>query len=295
MMTELKGILGLEGREPIGAALTLGIKGPSGAPIHRDCFHIVSPRESEGRKRVYLPDFKLFNEAPNANRRTIRGNIVHATRDKCFEYHLKAQVQPDKDAHPDRKPFCIGDGKTAVRWMGEGADNFKEIKCPHDRCEFRQKTKKGIACKPWMRLVFRLSWDDWTQQQVMEGGRPPFPTPLTKFTSGSWRTTANVLGFFDFIETAAREMGVENYSLFGLPFLLNLNMQTKPSETFLFPVVSMTPLMDPIQFFRAQRAQLRELTAPVHEALTDESQQSNDVIAGDYEVISAGIPAGNGQ
>lgn len=292
-MSNLQGILGLSGREPIGAALTIGVKDKAkGFPTERDRFHIVAPNEGEGGRRPYLPDFRVFNEAPAGNRRTVRGNIVHANRAACFEFSLKNQVQPGGQAHPDRRPFCVGDGARAVRWTGKDADDFQDIACPHDRCEFRQDKGKGPACKPWMRLLFRLSWDDATQRMLQEKGRPPFPTPLTKFTSGSWNTTRNVLGFFEFIESAARQMGIDDYTLFGLPFVLNLSMRTKPSSKSAFPVVSMSPLIDPVDWFRMQREQLRQIQAPVrHVALTDQSEQDADVIAGDYETVSAGIPS----
>ena len=39
----MRGIAGIKGREPIGAVLSLGIKGPSGNPIDRDFWHVLNP------------------------------------------------------------------------------------------------------------------------------------------------------------------------------------------------------------------------------------------------------------
>jgi hypothetical protein len=40
------GIEGLQPRLPLGAALTIGVKGPSGAPTQTDRFHFVSPHDA---------------------------------------------------------------------------------------------------------------------------------------------------------------------------------------------------------------------------------------------------------
>lgn len=291
-MNNLQGIAGLEGREPIGAAVTIGVKGPSGAPTERDRFHVVEVNPDANDRRPHHRAFSFFNGLPPDKRRLLRGNLVHATVAECFEYHLKAQSVKGK-SHPQKRPFCVGNGETAVRWMGGDADNFKEIECPHDRCEFRVESGgKPAPCKPWMRLLFRLTWDDATQAALAAKGHPALPSMTVKFTSGSWNTTRNVVGFFEQFEGTARSLGIQNAQVFGLPFTMQLSERTNSQRKSRFPVVSMTPSMDLIEFLMAQRESLAKLGAvPRHEALTDQSQQEPEVIAGDYETVSAGIPA----
>lgn len=285
------GIAGLVPREPIGAAVTIGVKGPSGAPTERDRFHVVEVNPDANDRRPHHRAFAFFNGLPPEKRRLLRGNLVHASREQCFEHHLKAQTVKGK-SHPQKRPFCVGNGVTAVRWMGGDADNFKEIECPHDRCEHRVAAGgRGAPCKPWMRLVFRLTWDDATQAALTAKGLPTLPSMNVKFTSGSWNTARNVLGFFEQFEGTARSLGIQDAKLFGLPFTLQLSEKTNAEKKSRFPVVSISPSMDLIEFLMAQRESLAKLGAvPVHEALTDQTQQEPAVVAGDYETVSAGIP-----
>lgn len=267
-------IAGTVGREPVGVVLSCGIKkGGSGFPVDKDRYHLVNPREDSGM-RPYHPAFASFNSAPSEKRRVIRGNIVHATRAGCHEGYLKHQVDKRTGAHPNRAPFCTGDGVHAIRWMGGEADNFLDIKCPNDKCEYRLCSP--TLCKPFTRLLFRLRWADGVK----------LPSMLCKYTSGSWNTYLNVLGFFEDIDRTAREMGLENYSLFGYPFTLTLTQQTKPSERTRFPVSVITPEEDPVTFFARQSEQLKLARGTSYEALPDLSQQSADVIYDDVQSVS---------
>lgn len=254
-MNNPQGIKGLEGREPIAAAVTIGIKkGGSGYPTERDRWHIVNPREADGVRALH-PGFGSFNTAAPDKRKVLRGNLVHAQQADCFEYQLKAQVLGKP--HPDRKPACVGDGVHAIRWEGPEPDNFMEIKCPNERCEFR--LTEPPKCKPFARLLFRLRWQDGVH----------LPTPLVKYTTGSWNTTANLLGFFEHIERVARELGLEQYTLFGFPFILTLQDQTKASTKSRFPVVHISPEEDPVAFFMRQRQNIAQLQQEHLVALPD--------------------------
>ena len=155
-MSNYTGIKDLHGRDPVGCVVSIGIKSSRGFPTATDRFHIINPREESGVRHLH-PAFASFNKAGPEHRKIIRGNIVHASMSDCFESHLKAQVVK-KPAHPDMKPQCVGDGVKATRWGGPKPDDFKEIKCLHDLCEFRQK--KPPLCKPWLRFLFRLRWKD---------------------------------------------------------------------------------------------------------------------------------------
>lgn len=266
-------IKGLEGREPVGAVVSIGIKEKQrGFPTETDRWHIVNPKEESGIRHLH-PGFASFNSAAPEKRKVIRGNIVHANRDECFEYHLKAQVLPNRKAHPDRRPACVGNGITAERWEGGEADEFMQIKCLNERCEFRQT--KPPACKPFSRFLFRLRWPDGVA----------FPTPLVKFTTGAWSSTANLVGFFDYIENTAKQLGMSNYSLFGFPFILSLQYQTKPSAQSRFPVVHISPEEDPVAFFMRQRADIAQLQQAGN-VLSLEDMQDVDEVFGDVQSIS---------
>lgn len=271
-MEKCSGIKDLTGREPVGAVVTVGVKSSRGFPEQTDRFHIVQPREENG-VRKYHPAFGQFNSAGPDLRKIIRGNIVHATQTDCFEFHLKAQAI-NKKMHPDKKPYCIGDGVHAVRWSGRDPDDFIKMDCPHDKCQYRM-TKPPI-CKPFMRFLFKLRWKD----------NSTLPQPLVKFTSGSWNTTANFKGFFDYCNRTAQELGLKEYTLFGLPFVLSLAYQTKPSEKTRFPVVTISPEVDPVDFFLQQRAKIRELTQDVPMAITDAPEQVAEIVYEDVKSIS---------
>jgi len=271
-MTKYNGIKGLEGREPVGAVVTVGVKSTRGFPEQTDKFHIVQPREENG-VRKYHPGFSQFNTAGAEHRKVIRGNIVHASKCDCFEFHLKAQAI-NKKMHPNKKPYCTGDGKDAMRWSGKGADDFNKMDCPHDRCEHRMT--KPPLCKPFMRFLFKLRWKDGSL----------LPQSLVKLTSGSWNTTANFKGFFEYCESAASGLGLKEYTLFGFPFMLSLAYQTKPSEKTKFPVVTISPEIDPVDFFLQQRANIRELVVDVPIAITDQPEQEPVVVYEDVKAIS---------
>lgn len=279
-MIERRGIKGLEGREPVGVVLSIGRKDPQrGFPTDKDRFYLVQPRETsiDGKGvRPAHPMFTVFNQAAPEHRRVIRGNIVHANERDCFEWHLKAQVL-DRKGHPNRRPCCVGDGARATRWMGGAPDNFAEIDCPHDLCPYRQKTPPD--CKPWMRMLFQLNWKEGS----------PMPAMLCKFTSAAWNTTANFRGFFDSIHTAAAQLGIRDYTLFGYPFVLTLTEQTKPSANSRFPVVTITPSVNPVEFFQMQAQMRQQLAeAPAFMALPDPEQQASYTLYEDVRGVSRG-------
>ncbi len=273
-MTDMQGIKDLRGRDPIGAVVTIGVKHKErGFPTETDRWHIVNAREEAGIRHLHSA-FGAFNSAPVEKRKVIRGNLVHATAADCFEYHLKAQVIK-KPAHPDKRPACVGDGIHAIRWMGGDADNFENIKCPNDRCEFRMT--KPATCKPFSRLLFKLRWQDGVA----------LPTPLVKFTTGSWNTVANLKGFFDYIEESANQLGLKDYTLFGFPFLMTLQYQTKASVQSRFPVVHISPEIEPVDFFRMQRKNIAQLQQEHIVALPD-LQEAGEVFE---DVSNISVPS----
>jgi Recombination directionality factor-like len=273
------GLHEIDPREPIGVVLTVGVKkGGSGYPVEKDRYHLVQPREDNG-VRPHHPAYGSFNMAAPEKRYTIRGNIVHASRAEAFEGYLRNQSSKQLGMHPNRRPYCTGDGVHALRWIGDGADDFVQIKCPAGQCEYRLTAPP--SCKPFTRLLFRLRWQEGVK----------LPSMLCKFTSGSWNTTANLMGFFDYIENTARQIGLEHYSLFGFPFILTLTQQTKPSQKSRFPVTTITPEQDPVEFFAHQSEQLRLAHRSNYEALPDLSQQDDLLLYEDVKSIQ--VPGGS--
>lgn len=235
----------------------MGIKAERGNPVQKDRFHLLEPQpiqvKSGGRtflKRNPHPWFRAFNEAPPEERRTVIGQIVHQTEEECWQYNLKAQQAKGQPMHPRKRPFCVGDGERAERYMGliNGEHRFDDIICPNDRCEFRIRPRAGnglgpAACKPWGQLLFRLGW---------RGGN--LPTALCKFTTRGWYSVSNGKGFFESIHRmAVMVMGYGRpISLGGFTFTLTLGEKTNPEEQTRFPVVTFAPLSDPVEFFMEQ-------------------------------------------
>ena len=275
-MNKHQGIEGLAGREPFGAVVTVGHKGDRGFPTDTDRFFIVMTTQDDKKVRPPHPAFAPFNNATNKDFcKVLYGNIVHASADEAFNYHLKAQVLGK--AHPDMRPACVGDGKTAERWMGD--DVFKTIPCPNDKCEFRTGVKP--ACKPFGRIAFRLRWKK-------EGA---MPSPLVKLSTGSWNTVGNLLGFFDYIAAQARLLGVAQYSLYGLPFMLTVTRKTKPSQNKAFPVVTIAPDGDLQDFLWTQSDRMKELEGRSIAALTDGGYAEEHA---DLVTIEPGMPGRDG-
>jgi hypothetical protein len=279
MSEQLSGIAGLKPREPVGAVLTIGHKSPKGFPTDTDRFFIVLPQEENGVRAPH-PSFAAFNEAAPELRRTIRGVLIHGAQADCFEQHLKAQVL--NKAHPNKRPACVGDGMNAVRWMGRGLDDFQAIPCPNDKCEFRQRVgDKPTPCKPWMRFLFRPRW--------AEGSK--LPVPMMKLTSGSWHNASAFLGFFEHIRTQARALGVENPTLYGLPFVITLAKKKRRGDEGgrAFPILTISPDGDLQEFLILQHQRYQQLaSAPRPLALTDREELSDDVVAADYRTVNPG-------
>lgn len=301
MLDEIRGIhldgKPITGREPIGAAVSVGIKSSNGQPIDKDRFFIVSPvahnEEYQGRngsykapKRDLLPGFESFNTAPAEKRRAIPIRLAHRTVPECFTYYLAAQTL-QKKGHPKKAPMCRGDGRRAMRWMG---DAYKEIECPGlGRCPFTAPPEKG---KPecGAKMVF-LARFDWPRIDGKGFQNLPF-----KYVSGGRHMVHGFLGFFEQFERVARELGVDPASvpLFGFPALLQLAEKTNPQDGTRFPVVSLVLRAeegDWLSWILAQASRRDEIkrlySAPVL-ALTDREYDTS----GDNDLISGpqGIP-----
>lgn len=281
-MNRPAGIAGLEGKEPVGAVLTVGTRaGPKAPPSETDRFYIKVPMSADG-VRIPCPGFEAFNVAPPEKRQAIQGYLVHEKPEQMFEYHLKAQQLPKLPMHPGKAPSCVGNGVDAQRWDGK---EFRPIKCPNDLCEFRQAQATGATpCKPFFRFLFRPKWKDGS----------PLPTPLMKLTSQSWNSVRAWIGFFDYLKQQAATMEIENPSFYGMPFQIVLSRKTSPKQQRSFPVLSISTEGDVQAFFYAQRMKRKEMrelepAQPVM-MLTDKTEQSYEVLAADGEMFTTGIP-----
>lgn len=232
------GLPGITGRPPVGAVLSVGIKGPSGAPTEKDRFHIVSPHADAQDRRQPLPEYLPFNSAAPERRRSIMGTIAHDRWSDCYEDRYRCQSGRGLQSHPKRDAACMGDGTLAQRWDGR---DYQDIPCPGEKCEFRQGDK--APCKPWMRFLFQLQW---------RRADVTMPAPLVKFTSGSWNTIAAFRGFQADLEAAAQALDFGGFSLLGMPIQLQLTERTNRERKSRFPVVTISRLCDPLAFFRAQ-------------------------------------------
>lgn len=291
-------IAGLEGREPVDAVLTVGRKGPSGAPTETDRFFIKTRYEEQKGNLKFRPEhpgFKSFNATKNPDgsdadkdkRRVVTGNLVHESMADCFSHSLANPKAPKGGRwpnHPSGKPFCTGDGTRATRLyaIGEdGSEDWREIACPNDKCEFRQGDAK--LCKAFARLYFRPSWPDGVK----------LPTPLMKYETHGWETAANMLGFFEYVEGIAKGLGLDTYTLFGMPFTLTLARKTNALKKTAFPVVSMAPTFDPVSFFMEQRKN-RELAGgrPLLQIVGAASPEENgdEAIAASMRELSGETP-----
>ncbi len=236
------GIVGLRPRDPVLVAATIGRKSERGFPEENDRWHIVDAVGVDGKKNQ-APGFAAFNSAPAGRRKILRGTLAHASPDDAFHHSLKAHLLPGL-AHPQQRPSCVGDGKTAVRWGGKEPNEFDTIPCPHDRCQYRQpQGRKPAPCKPFAQLIFQLRW----------APESPLPCVLAKFSTGSWNTAANMLGFFQHLRVACGTAAHgRRISLVGFPFMMMLTEKTNRERKTRFPVVRFSPELDAADFARAQ-------------------------------------------
>lgn len=302
------------GTEPIGAALSVGCKGKNGAPTDKDRFYVVLPRArwaqfqtNSGKSynaqvRDGHPSFAKFNAELDVTRRqVIPAILTHLTVPEAFRYNYFGLELPGHNPpkRPGMAPMCVGDGRRALRYMGE-RQGCVEIPCPGEQCQYRQKAevngKVGKApCGPHTILFARFNWP-----RVDGKGLPNLPF---KFVSSSKYTTKNFIGFFDAFKTACIGLGVDPSAvpLFGLPVTLTLQEQGGKigNQTTSFPVVSLSvagdlDLLAWVQFQLQRGADIRQLAAarPVP-ALTDRTV-IDGVLTEDSDLVSGplNIPGG---
>ena len=248
-MQRFNGIKDIRGTIPIVAALTMGRKAPSGqrGVVERDRFHLAMPQTTNNERPLH-PAFASFNQAPPEYRREVWGHLAHATHADIFEHYLLNYIPPGMRRHPDRIPFCKGDGVRAMRWGGDPQRprDFQEIACPNRDCEFRQPG--NASCKPKMQFLFRLHWPE-------RGPWATMPRELVKFESSAWGTVSAFVGLFEHIDQSALQFAhrfATMPSLFGMPIKLTMSEETRASSRSKYYVVTPTLAIDSIEWFTRQ-------------------------------------------
>lgn len=276
---ELRGIEGVEGREPVGAILRVGQKlNAKSAPRDRDRFFIARPWQSGDKIRPLHHGFAKYNAAALEHRTDIDAVLVHATEEECLHYQLSAWRLPGQRP-PPKGPACRGDGLVAIRQIGEDS---REITCPNRQCEYRVGLQP--TCKPLLRALFRPIWPE-------REGKSVFPTPLMRFESRSWNTVEAWVGFFRHIREQAHHLGVERPSLYGFRFQISLTEKTSPvAGGRKFPVVTPTPSTD-VQSFLIEQGRRRQQLEAAPVGMLDPASHDPDEAAV-VEVELSGAPAG---
>lgn len=273
---EFRGIEGLRGREPVGAILSAGTKDGKRF-VHKDMFFIKSnAKQKEEASKPEHPAFARYHALKPEHRRVLYGNLVHSREEEIWTYKRSMYRFPKDTFQNPLKGFaCEGDGREAIRWDARLGEFVKHTPCG-DLCEFAQSRD----CKPDMKFLFRLRWPRDTSGE--------WAVPLTKLISHGWKTTANFLGFFEYVRNFKRQLRLDHLGFFGLPFMLEL-VQEPGKDNFPVPVIKISPDGDLLQFFQMQAQSVQQLGAATAIAsLTDDSERDPDVIESDFRSIELG-------
>ncbi len=274
-MTYTTGIEGVTGVRPIGARLQIGIKGPRGAPVEKDRFHLME-MVSDGKIRRGHPDFEFFNRSDPSKRRSVSLILeapswddpeAGALRQGLVAYKIRG-LSPR-----DRRPACVGDGRSALRWSDREGKRVA-FRCLFDACPQRARERNGrsipLECRTMSRLVGRL---DWTGTPA-EGKAP---TPLVLFESGGIHTYRSLLGLREDLDRAARAFGIDPSDVppWGLRIRLTVTTKTNPTKGTRFPVV-VASLIDSAQDHVARvlqsRGEILKLAESVRYPAIDEGE-----------------------
>lgn len=323
------GLVGVEpARGGAGVRASVGIRSNSGEPILKNRFFLMNPVASPARFQLKSggdmkglrsephPSFTAWNEEAKKDLRgssrcgALRANLIHARLSDAAEWNAAAQKLPGHPSPPSQRPACCGDGIRALRFVGmEGGEEvFREIACPNELCEFRQRVgTKPAPCKANATLVFRLRWnrDDPVERDL--------PEMVCTWHTRSPQSLSRLMTLFEMIlgtekvaphtprerwkAGLAADLGVPDPSLVGLPFVMSVGEKSKPSEGWVFPIVSFSLDGDPVQWLLAQQAHRLQLAAggPAPLALpavsSPEIRHVADLSRAEWEVVEP-VPSG---
>lgn len=320
---------GLEGVEPArggaGVRATVGIRSDSGEPILKDRFFLMNPvaspavfkyrdgREQKGLRSEPHPSFGPWNQVAKesflkkgTNRcGALRGNLIHARLEDAAEWNAAAQKLPGLPSPPSMRPACAGDGVHALRFdrVENSEEIFREISCPNELCEFRQKIgTKPPACKANATLIFRLRWNP---EDPIERDLPGM---VCTWHTRSPQSLSRLMTLFEMILGTERvapstpperwkaglatDLGVSDPSLVGLPFVMSVSEKSKDGHVF--PIVSFSLDGDPVQWLLSQQSHRRQLAgglAPIAlPAVSDpEIRRVADLARAEWEVVEPAV------
>jgi hypothetical protein len=316
------GMAGIRPRDPIDVHVSMAMKGANGAPSSGGRFWLTSQSThshqfTAGQKsysslaRDLHPGFVAWNQVAQALGRdapragagkvgTLRGNLVHSRLQDLARWSRAMQKYPkgDGDSPASKRPACEGNGVRAIRFYGmeEDKEIYREIACPNRECQYAMR---GL-CHADAHLIFRLRWDKSDSWQA------GFNESIAEWNTGGWESLANLAGLFELIlgteavltlggialppdfpadqlrPGLAKELGVLNPSLVGMPFVMTIGWKTKAADASSpqgkrYPVVSFSPDGDMAAWLIAQRrnrAELSQGSAPL--ALIPASVQDAD-------------------
>ena len=112
-----------------------------------------------------------------------------------------------------------------------------------------------------------------------------------------------MLGFFESVRKVAESdppngLGMSEWSIFGMPFVLTLSEKTNPKKKTRFPVVSMAATMSPVDFFIGQRKQIEEAGGKLPQLTGARSPEENEaevIDAAHVELSAPAVPSEQGR
>lgn len=264
-------------RSPVAAAVRLGQKTvaqktkdgrqfwQATGMVDKGVFSFAEPREDERGVRPPHPSFAWYNDAPPASRRLLRVRLVNARLDDAMEAGLAARLGPTKMEIPGNRPWCSSPCEgTATRWMGAN-QGWRAVPCS-DACEHLLAKR----CKPLTRLLFVPVW------KAPKAGEEPRPTPLCRYSTGSWNTTASLAGVRRAMLDAAEGLGLADPSFYGVTLRMIATEETRKGAGTRFPVVKFEIDCD-LQQVLVEQTRLREEARRVGQPLPAEAARISDL------------------
>ena len=118
-----RGIDNLKPRQPVGAIVSVGEKGPRGNPVNKDRFFILSTgfadvgnnaKGMRGKKHPRDPRLRKFNDHTGEEVSTLRGVIMYRAEEESLHVSRSARQLRSGQSIPGGRPACTGNGETAI-------------------------------------------------------------------------------------------------------------------------------------------------------------------------------------
>ena len=202
------------------------------------------------------PMFAAFNTCHPDLAATLTCRIIHWNEKDAWKFALGAYQHPQgKQFSPQSGWWCRGDAKKAIRWVG---GEWKTITCPHRMCEYSQPTfgrgQNESHCKPNLTLLAQFNW---------RNEKSLLPRSLFQWESKSWNNYANCEGMFRLVRDTAGHLGIDDFPVFGLPFVMTVKETARKGR--IFPEVHFSPdgdILEWMQKMNTARERNPQLVAP---------------------------------